>query len=69
MDHLSSFAVDPVASQLALLNLQLCVYLCCRGVNWAGRVLFRHDPPKKSIRSTLAQANESKLTGPVKPQR
>lgn len=58
-ERLSSFAVDPVGAQLSLLNVQVCVYLCCKGANYVARVLFRRDPPKKSIRSKLARSNES----------
>ena len=47
MDRLLSFAVDPVAAQLALLNLLLAVDLCCKGVGYVMRVLLRRDPPRK----------------------
>ena len=47
MARLSSFAVDPVAAQLALLNLLLAVDLCCKGVGYVTRVLLRRDPPRK----------------------
>lgn len=57
--RLSSFAVDPVASQLMFLNVLLAVHLMCKGVAFASSIFFRRDPPKKSIRSKLAQANES----------
>lgn len=63
MDNLSSFYVDPVSHQLALLNLMLCVYLCCRGLDWAARVLFRRDPPRKLNRSKLARSDGSKSVG------
>ena len=59
MDRLSSYAVDPVSAQLMLLNVLLAVYLMCKGVAFATSVLIRRDPPKKSIRSKLAQSNES----------
>jgi hypothetical protein len=59
MDRLSSFAVDPVAAQLMLLNVLVTVYLICKGVAFVSAVLMRRDPPKKSIRSKLAQSNES----------
>jgi hypothetical protein len=64
MDRLSSFAVDPVASQLALLNLLLAVHLICKGMNYVARTLLRRDPPRKSIRSKLARSGESKFNGP-----
>ncbi|RQU95112.1 hypothetical protein [Burkholderia sp. LMG 13014] len=63
MDRLSSYAVDPVAAQLMLLNVLLFVHLVCKGVGYVTRVVSRRDPPKKSIRSKLAQANESKQPG------
>ena len=59
MERLSSFAVDPVASQLAFLNLMLFVYLCCKGIAFVSAVVNRRDPPKKSIRSKLAQVDGS----------
>lgn len=59
MDHLSSFAVDPVTSELALLNLMVAIFLICKGLDYVGRTLLRRDPPKKAIRSKLAQADES----------
>ncbi|PRF39939.1 hypothetical protein C6Q11_24275 [Burkholderia multivorans] len=59
MDRLSSFAVDPVASQLCLLNVMLCIYLCCKGAAYVSRVLLRRDPPKKSMRSKVAHSDES----------
>jgi hypothetical protein len=59
MDRLSSYAVDPVSAQLMLLNVLLAVYLMCKGVAFVTSVLMRRDPPKKSIRSKLAQSNES----------
>lgn len=40
--------VHAIAKGLSLLNLQLCIYLCCKGMNYAARSLFRRDPPKKS---------------------
>ena len=33
-------ALDRIGLQLSLLNLQLCVYLCCKGMNYAARVMF-----------------------------
>jgi hypothetical protein len=59
MDRLSSFAVDPVSAQLALLNLLLAIYLICKGVSYITAVVMGRDPPKKSIRSKLAQADGS----------
>ncbi|AOI69775.1 MULTISPECIES: hypothetical protein [Burkholderia cepacia complex] len=59
MERLSSYAVDPVSAQLALLNLLLFVHLVCKGVEYATRVFMRRDPPKKSIRSKLARSDES----------
>ena len=59
MDRLSSYAVDPVAAQLGLLNLQLCVYLSCKGLNWAVRQVFRRDPPTKANRPKLARSDGS----------
>lgn len=59
MERLSSYAVDPVSAQLALLNLLLFVHLVCKGVEYATRVFMRRDPPKKSIRSRLARSDES----------
>jgi hypothetical protein len=48
MQSLPFDAVDRVALQLALLNVQLGIYLCCKGMNYAARTMFRRDPPKKS---------------------
>ncbi|MDN7680964.1 hypothetical protein [Burkholderia cenocepacia] len=59
MDRLSAFAVDPVATQLMLLNLLLFVYLVCKGAEFVTRVVSRRDPPKKSIRSDVARSDES----------
>jgi hypothetical protein len=59
MDRLSSFAVDPVATQLALLNLLLFVNLCCKGIGYATAIFMRRDPPKKSTRGKVAQSGES----------
>ena len=59
MDRLSSYAVDPVSAQLALLNLMLAIYLICKGCGYVVRTLLRRDHPKKSIRSKLAQSDES----------
>ncbi|AIS96294.1 hypothetical protein [Burkholderia thailandensis] len=59
MERLSSYAVDPVSAQLALLNLLLFVHLVCKGVEYATRVFTRRDPPRKSIRSKLARSDES----------
>lgn len=59
MDRLSSFAVDPVSAQLALLNLMLFAYLLCKGVAFVSSVVLRRDPPKKLIRSKVAQSDES----------
>lgn len=47
MERLSSYAVDPVSAQLALLNVILAVYLCCKGVSYVTRVLLRRDPPRR----------------------
>jgi len=52
-------ALDRIGAQLSLLNLQLCVYLCCKGLNYAARVLFRRDPPTKAIRPKLARSDGS----------
>jgi hypothetical protein len=59
MDRLSSYAVDPVSAQLALLNVLLAVNLVCKGLAFATAVFMRRDPPKKSIRSKLARSDES----------
>jgi hypothetical protein len=59
MDRLSSYAVDPVASQLALLNLLLAVHLIAKGLDYVGRVFGRRDPPKKSNRRDVAQPDGS----------
>lgn len=59
MDRLSAFAVDPVATQLALLNLLLAVNLLCKGVAYATAIFVRRDPPKKSTREKVAQSRES----------
>ncbi|HDR9873027.1 hypothetical protein WM08_30040 [Burkholderia ubonensis] len=59
MERLSSYAVDPVSTQLALLNLLLFVHLVCKGVEYATRAFMRRDPPKKSIRTGLARSDES----------
>lgn len=59
MDRLSSFAVDPVATQLVLLNVLVAVYLICKGVAFVSAVLLRRDPPKKSIRPKVARSVES----------
>jgi len=69
MDRLSSYAVDPVASQLALLNLLISIYLVCKGLDYVARNLMRRDPPKKLTRRELAQPEGSKSTGRVKPER
>lgn len=50
MGQLSSFAVDPVSTQLMLLNLLLFVHLVCKGVEYVTRVVSRRDPPKRSAR-------------------
>jgi hypothetical protein len=63
--RLSSYAVDPVSAQLAYLNMLLTVYLICKGLNYVARTLLRRDPPTKSNRSKLAQADGSKSTGRV----
>ena len=64
MDRLSSFAVDPVASQLCLLNMLLCIYLCCKGAAYVSRALLRRDQSKKkSMRSELARPDGSKSLG------
>lgn len=47
MDRLSSYAVDPVSAQLALLNVLLAVNLCCKGVSYVTRVLMHRDPPRR----------------------
>lgn len=52
-------AMDRIAGGLSLLNLQFAVYLCCRGLNWAARQVFRRDPPTKANRSKLAQSDGS----------
>lgn len=60
MDRLSSYAVDPVSAQLALLNLMLFVYLVCKALGWASSVFFRRDPPrKKVIGSEVARPDRS----------
>jgi hypothetical protein len=63
VDRLSSFAVDPVAWQLACLNFMLFVYLVCKGVNYVSSVFLRRDPPRRGkrelIRSELARPDES----------
>ncbi|MDI3304199.1 hypothetical protein [Burkholderia sp. IMCC1007] len=59
MDRLSSYAVDPVSAQLALLNVLLFVHLVCKAVDYVTRVVSRRDPPKKSIRSKVARSDES----------
>jgi hypothetical protein len=51
--------LDRIATQLTLTNVMLAVYLVCKGVGYTSRVVLRRDPPKKSIRSKLAQSNES----------
>jgi hypothetical protein len=52
-------SLDRMTVQLAVLNLQLCVFLCCKGLNWAARQVFRRDPPTKANRSKLAQSDGS----------
>ncbi|MBR8160893.1 hypothetical protein KDW98_06875 [Burkholderia vietnamiensis] len=59
MDRLSAFAVDPVSTQLMLLNLLLFVHLVCKGVEYVTRVVSRRDPPKKSVRSSAVRSDES----------
>lgn len=59
MGPLSSFWVDPVSSQLALLNLLLMIFLICKGADYVGRALLRRDPPKKSNRSGVARPDGS----------
>ncbi|CAM2176099.1 conserved hypothetical protein [Burkholderia latens] len=51
--------MERIALQLTLLNAMLGTYLCCKGVGYVSRVLLRRDPPKKSIRSKLAQSDGS----------
>jgi len=63
MDSLGSYAVEPVAYQLCLLNVILSIYVICKGVDYATRILLRRDPPTKSIRSKVAHSNESYSTG------
>jgi hypothetical protein len=63
MDHLSSYAVDPVSSQLALLNVLLVIYITCKGVAHVMNMVFRRDSPKKPIRPKVAQLDESQSTG------
>lgn len=63
MDRLSSYAVDLVSMQLALLNCMLFVYLICRGAAFVSSVVLRRDPPKKSNRQQLARADDSKTKG------
>lgn len=48
-----------VAQQFGLFNLMLFAYLVCKGVAFVTTVIARRDPPKKSIRSNLAQSSES----------
>jgi hypothetical protein len=52
-------ALDRIGLELALLNVQLCVYLSCKGLSYAARVMFRRDPPTKVIRSKVARSGES----------
>ncbi|OXI45181.1 hypothetical protein CFB49_09105 [Burkholderia sp. AU17457] len=59
MESLPIDALDRIALQLTLLNVMLGTYLCCKGVGYVSRVLLRRDPPKKSIRSRLAQSDGS----------
>jgi hypothetical protein len=60
MDRLSSYAVDPVSAQLALLNVLLAVYLCCKGIGWATSVFLRRDPPVKKLnRREVARRDDS----------
>jgi hypothetical protein len=63
MERLSSFAVDPVSYQLAVLNVLVAIYMICKGLNYVARTVFRRDPPKKSIRSEVARLGESKTVG------
>ncbi len=54
--RLSSFYVDPIAAQLALLNLMVFAYFCCVGIGWVSRVFFRRSPPRrKSINGDPAR--------------
>lgn len=59
MDHLSSYAVDPVSSQLALLNVMVVIYMTCKGVAYVMNMVFRRDSPEKPIRPKVAQLDES----------
>lgn len=59
MESLPFDALGGIAVQLAVLNVMVCTYLCCKGVAFVSAVLWRRDPPKKSNRSKLAQSNGS----------
>ncbi|MFC0398599.1 hypothetical protein [Paraburkholderia rhizosphaerae] len=52
-------ALDRIGVQLMFLNAMLFVYLVCKGVAFVTQVVMRRDPPRKSIRSKLAQSDES----------
>ncbi|MGH8777734.1 hypothetical protein [Paraburkholderia sp.] len=52
-------ALEHVATQLAVLNMLLAVYLVCKGVAFVTAVFARRDPPKKLNRSKLAQSDGS----------
>ncbi|TKC83785.1 hypothetical protein FAZ69_22370 [Trinickia terrae] len=59
MESIPLDALDRIAVQLMLLNAMLFVFLVCKGVDYASRAFFRRDPPKRLIRSKLAQSDES----------
>jgi len=59
MESLPYDAVQKIADGLLLLNLQVMLYLSCKGVEWATRTFLRRDPPKKLNRSKLARSDGS----------
>lgn len=62
-------AMQQVADQLGVLNVFVGIYLISKGVGYVTSVVMRRDPPTKTIRSKLAQSNESQSTGRVVDER
>ena len=59
MESVPFDALDHIATQLALLNALIAVYLICKGVAFVSSVVARRDPPKKSNRPNLARSDGS----------
>jgi hypothetical protein len=59
MESIPLDALDGIVVQLAVLNVMLFAYLCCKGVAFASSVIGRRNPPTKLNRSKLAQSDGS----------